>query len=390
MSISTSREADLRRWLEAKVIDPLTAERIRGFEQNERRNQEDHSGRNWPVLIAVSFGALMLGAGILLFIAAHWENMSPAARFSLVMLVLAAVHATGALTASRTPQLSTAMHAIGTIACGGGIFLTGQIFNLQEHWPTGVLLWAVAAGIGWGILRQWPQAAIAAVLTPAWLCSEWEEAIKGFNSGSLIGVEGTLLLALVYFTARSASHDGALRKSLNWIGGLVFIPAYLMLAFNSELFERGKLPTHLLVIGWAVALVGPLLTAYILRGREAWPVALAAAWVVVFGHLPFRVFESANLSLPTYAWRSLGPYVWGALGAIGLIAWGVHDRVKNRINLGMVVFVITLLCFYFSDLMDKLGRSVSLISFGILFLVIAYFLEKTRKRLIARIAEAGA
>jgi hypothetical protein len=52
--------------------------------------------------------------------------------------------------------------------------------------------------------------------------------------------------------------------------------------------------------------------------------------------------------------------------------------------------VITLLCFYFSDLLDKLGRSVSLISFGILFLVIGYFLEKTRKRLIAQIARSGA
>jgi len=60
------------------------------------------------------------------------------------------------------------------------------------------------------------------------------------------------------------------------------------------------------------------------------------------------------------------------------------------VNLGMVLFVVTLICFYFSDLLDKLGRSVSLISFGILFLVIGYFLEKTRKKLIAQIASAGA
>ena len=64
--------------------------------------------------------------------------------------------------------------------------------------------------------------------------------------------------------------------------------------------------------------------------------------------------------------------------------------MKSRVNLGMAMFVITLICFYFSDLLDKLGRSVSLISFGVLFLVIAYFLEKTRKRLIAQIARAGA
>jgi uncharacterized membrane protein len=56
----------------------------------------------------------------------------------------------------------------------------------------------------------------------------------------------------------------------------------------------------------------------------------------------------------------------------------------------MAMFILTLICFYFSDLLDKFGRSVSLISFGVLFLVIAYFLEKARKRLIAQIAKAGA
>ena len=68
----------------------------------------------------------------------------------------------------------------------------------------------------------------------------------------------------------------------------------------------------------------------------------------------------------------------------------MRDRIKNRVNLGMVMFVITLVYFYFSDLLDKLGRSVSLIGFGVLFLVIGYFLEKTRKKLIAQIAGAGA
>jgi uncharacterized membrane protein len=110
---------------------------------------------------------------------------------------------------------------------------------------------------------------------------------------------------------------------------------------------------------------------------------------VVFGFLPFH-FDRTDVPLSVYALRTLGPYLWGALGSAGLIAWGVRDRMKNRINFGMAMFAVTLICFYFSDLLDKLGRSVSLISFGVLFLVIAYFLEKARKRLIAQIAKAGA
>jgi len=48
--------------------------------------------------------------------------------------------------------------------------------------------------------------------------------------------------------------------------------------------------------------------------------------------------------------------------AVGVIAWGLHDRRAERINLGIAGFTLTVLLFYFSDVMDKLGRSASLIT----------------------------
>jgi hypothetical protein len=45
--------------------------------------------------------------------------------------------------------------------------------------------------------------------------------------------------------------------------------------------------------------------------------------------------------------------------------------------------------FYFSDIMGKLDRSLGLIVLGILFLAGGWVLEKTRRRLVANIAEAG-
>src|SRR4029077_842102 len=114
-------EPQLQRWIEARVIDAATAERIRIFE----RGTPARDTRSWPMLIAVIFGSLMLAAGTLLFVAAHWENMSPSARFALVMLMVGLMPLAGVLTRERSPNLSSAMHTVGTIACGGGIFLTG-------------------------------------------------------------------------------------------------------------------------------------------------------------------------------------------------------------------------------------------------------------------------
>jgi len=55
----------------------------------------------------------------------------------------------------------------------------------------------------------------------------------------------------------------------------------------------------------------------------------------------------------------------------------------------MTGFAITVLCFYFSNVMDKLGRSTSLIVLGVVFLAGAWYWEKLRRKLVARV-NAGA
>jgi cbb3-type cytochrome oxidase subunit 3 len=56
----------------------------------------------------------------------------------------------------------------------------------------------------------------------------------------------------------------------------------------------------------------------------------------------------------------------------------------------MVWFAIAVGWFYFSDLFDKMGRSLGLIGLGILFLAGGWALEKTRRSLMARMAAEAA
>jgi uncharacterized membrane protein len=163
----------LERWISAGVLDASTAARIRTFEESRGSSER----LRWPVLLAVALGGVLLSAGVLLFVAAHWDELSPAWRFTLVMFLVALFPVAGALTEERFPALSTTFYAIGTICVGAGIFLTAQIFNLQEHWPTGILMWAVGALAGWLLLRHWTQAAPLALLVPAWLAGEWRRHV---------------------------------------------------------------------------------------------------------------------------------------------------------------------------------------------------------------------
>src|SRR5271166_3271999 len=151
-------ESHLDQWILAGVIDPATGQRIRAWESEQARPQ----GFRWPILIALAFGAILLGAGVLLFVSAHWDELSATQRMTLVVLMVAIFHVGGASVASRFEGLSVALHTLGTVALGAGIALAGQIFNLSEHWPAAILLWAVGAVLAWALLRHWTQATLTA------------------------------------------------------------------------------------------------------------------------------------------------------------------------------------------------------------------------------------
>jgi uncharacterized membrane protein len=324
----------------------------------------------WPAIAAIALGGMMLAAGVLLFVSAHWDEIAPSTRFAMVVLMVAIFHAGGAYGAGRMEALATTLHGIGTAALGAGIYLSGQIFNMSEHWPSAIMMWAAGAWIGWALRRDWLQLSFAAILTPAWIGAEWVDAHSSNDVFvARILCEGMLLLAIAYFTAPKS-------KSLRWIGGLALLPWTIALILVRE-FQGSTVPNKSeFILGYAVAYSLALGVAFLLRGRLAWINALAAVWVFV-------------LSLVSVHTTNPLTYLWCGLGAAGLVAWGMHEHRGERVNFGMAGFAITILCFYFSSVMDKLGRSESLIGLGVLFLAGGWALEKLRRKLVAQMRQSA-
>ena len=189
-------EQFLVRWRSAGILDEVTEAAIRRYEESQAKP----SGRRWQVILALVMGGILLGAGVLLFVAAHWDDVSPGVRLLLVMAMLALFHVAGILARERFSGFATTMHALGTVASGAAIALVGQIFNMQEHWPAAVMLWAICAAAGWWLGDEFQQT-LALLLVPAWLISEWTYRAQGYSGSDVYLWRMIAVIAAVYLTA---------------------------------------------------------------------------------------------------------------------------------------------------------------------------------------------
>lgn len=377
----------LRRWVEAGLLDPAAAAAIERWEGARARPR-----LRAPILVCLVLGAVLLAAGVLLLVAAHWDTLAPGGRFALVLSLLLGLHGLAAAIAPGFPALAMALHAVGSVALGGGIFLVGQIFHLQTHWPAGLLLWGIGAGLGWLLLRQWPQLALLALLAPAWLVSEWlwlceHQTIAPQGNGWAIGAipsAGVLMLSLAYLGAPRGRTADATRRVLLWLGGIAVIPAaatwvglarFRDVAHSATALLQGGLPSGVAVLGWSAAIGGPLLLGWGLRGRSFWPLAVAAGWILA----------SIPIDNPISPWS----YAWHAIGGILLVGWGLQESRAERINLGTALVAFTVIGFYFAEVMNKLERSLSLIGLGLLCLLGGWALEWLRRRMLGRLGAAN-
>src|ERR1700722_12253380 len=167
-NIMPDYESLLKRWQSAGALDAETAARIRAFEtasaraanlqqetlaeipsieiaNESSRRPVDVAGGTWQGRVALILGGILLGSGVVLFVSAPWDQLGPEMRFLLVIAMVTVFHLGGAIARAKYKATSTLLHAVGTLSTGAAIALVGQIFNIQEHWPAAVLMWAVAA-----------------------------------------------------------------------------------------------------------------------------------------------------------------------------------------------------------------------------------------------------
>lgn len=382
-------EALLTRWQSAGVLDAETAARIRTHEAQS--TSVAPTGLKWQGVTALILGAILLVCGVVLFVSAHWDQLGPGARYTLVIAMVAVFHIAGGLARPSFHGLSTALHAVGTVATGAAIALVGQIFNIQEHWPAAVLLWALAALAGWMLLRDQAQEILALLLVPAWIFCE-----LGFRMSGHIG-EGIYLgrlyfmWAILYVTFFVGSRRKAVQGILFAVGvvGSVVGVVEMLSAWASWSSDQTFIPFGTRVWAWIAIAAIPLIIAAFHGHKGLAPIAASIAFCLA---LPWcyrtwtETFSYSGAIRATYVRTdpNLLARVLVAAFAVLLCWWGVRLVSRSLVNLGIVGFAAAVGWFYFSDIYSALNRSLSLIGLGALFLAGGWALEKMRRRILAR------
>ena len=380
MDPSKSLSDQLRRWLQAELIDADVAEAIQRWEDSQLNQSKHSSVRHLtvPIRLSILLGSLLLAAGLLLFVSAHWDQMPPLWRVSLLLFIVIALHAGGAWFAERFQLMALGLHAVGTVAFGAGVFLCAQIFHLDVLWSFrwGLLLWSFGAAAGWTLLRQWPQLALLSLLLPGWIAALIMFEVDRFSSSeahwAVVPIAaGALLTSLTYFTAADRTPLTPARSVLMWMGGLALVPAavtWAVVATGLDLPALGQ-PLWLSLLVWVVTLGGPVILGWWLRPHRFWPLALAAIWMVLD-----LVIQVQGFSVLSFAW-------WG-VGSVGLMLWGSTEVRAERVNIGTVLLATTLIGFYVTEVIGRFDRSLSLLGLGLFFLVGGWGLNRLRQALL--------
>jgi uncharacterized membrane protein len=428
---------ELPTWTRDGLLTEDQARRIRARYDFAEIDLDRHAGPGRFIQALSVFGALLVGAGILTWIAANWDGMSDALRLGMIFTSVVGLQWGGYELAFRRgnhPHVGQALLLIGNLAYGAGIFLVAQIFHLSGHWPNAFLAWGLGALAVAVAVEAVPVFALAAGALTVWGIGEAAE----FHGNGLWSLAAVGALFAVSYWRNSKSHLAvavlALGAWLAVVPGASFQTEELLptawLAGAGLLVAAGVLHRSLgrpdLQDAWRrVGLGGGMLALLLLSIRPlahefvwhdgartgvgaAWALLAAAAaastWALVAARERLARLEAGAALAATglgAGWLLTGfsgseipiALVFNTAlfsGSAALVALGLHDRRPSLAYSGLGWFAIGLFALYVDFGWDRLDRSLFFTVGGLLLLAGGWALERQRRRIAATIKEGRA
>jgi uncharacterized membrane protein len=352
-------------------------------------------------------GAALVVAGIALLISANWEAIPRLAKVAGVIALLVGAHAGGLWLAARNyARLASALHVIGSVLFLLAIALIGQVYNISSRVPNAFLLWAVGiAALPW-LLQSRAQYVLWMVAVTVWLGAEAAQPgsilhLRSFDAFSImLAVFALLWLAVGLTQRRLLAHRSTEHFALDGERASTALMNLGLLALVAGLhgFSRNAEP---LPLAWC-AIGGVFLAAVLVllmtdsqlspATKGFWTIAWAvAALCAVLATVPF---EWRQVTPEHTTWLAKDRYAWvAALVLLGFclaqIQVGLARASAALINLGVAVTALNIAVVYLRLFGSMMQTGLMFVITGIVLVVLAWALERARRKLIAQLSEGA-
>ncbi len=435
-------ERALPQWVEKGWVTRESGAEILAFEKSGAAG-----GLPYLTLALSIMGVLLLGAGVITFFAANWGLLPKIAKLAILFGAMWGAYAAASWLCGRgdRPLVGESVLLLAVILFGANIMLIAQIYHIAAHYPNGVLMWALGAllvawvhgsqpvmvaalalgtlwtgmeSFGYDRWVHWPYLVFWAACVPAIYRNQWRTAAHAACFGLLLWSLFTLfdaerwarghLVALVQFyflvyvacflfgmVMRQFERTALFARAVQHYAGIAAMALLYLLTFPRAHREHtGQIATSDLAVWLALNVGGVALTVAvagwhrrITAGSER-PAYFDWGWYLLAGIAALFLVRFATTPAHGALIAIAFNFAFFA-GLVWLVYAGVQAQDRKLVNSAFLFFALGLLSRYFDTFWTLLGRSYFFMLGGVLLLVAGYVLERQRRRLTRRIAEAA-
>jgi len=424
--------------------------------ENNARAILDHvagqeSSTNTLAYALAILGVLLLGSGVITYFAANWSEMSKIDKLAILLGSLYAAYGSAAylLDTHHSPKIGQALILLGVILFGANIMLIAQIYHISEHYPNGVLFWAIGGILTAYLLQSQPALIAAMLLGLLWTGMEsfgfneihfpflimwlvFLPAIYHWHWHGALHVALITLITWTVFTWFSIDYYWS-KEGYLYLVQLYFV-CYLTLFVLGMLMHTSKLLNEFADPVQNYSMLGTLFSLYVLTFPElqsgmtsyyhenyrlpaepVWIVSTLVALVLLAGlalwHrqrvyvkdrprylLYAQILVSATIALIVVnlfvtgvhgSWIALAFNILYFSGMVWLVFAGMYLGNRFLVNIAFVYFALGLLTRYFDTFWTLLNRSFFFMAGGVILIVGGYLLEQQRRKITAMIKAGG-
>jgi len=419
--------SEIERWTRGGIITAYQARKIEALYPAEMQAP-------WALILFSSFGAAVIGLGVILLIAHNWQDIPRLGKLTIITSATGIAHLAGLFLWQQEgwkTRIGEALFLLGTLFYGAGIWLVAQAYNIDEHFPNGFLLWALGAlALSW-VIRSTPQIIAAILLLTIWGASEgiefhqpqaWALGLLVVGVGPLLlskrsalltGVGLTALYTLLFsnaviyggaalgFTAQLAlsvalialghqlEHSPRTGKTgivTLFFGYTGFFISANLLSFKGLVREllnwrlEGETPTAMYVYAWgffAAALIA-WITLWLRKRKTREPLFSFEEWLCPIALIYGQILAMKNFVSNEVFVAGVFKTIFAALAVMWMLR-GCQSGSLRKTIVGSILFSVWIFARYF-DLFDSLAsRGVAFLFLGAALFAEGFYYRRMRQ-----------